>query len=856
MKADISRSTFKKSKHYQKVNLQQGRVQTDADWNEQIDIQVHHERTFLQGTIGKTGAPTENAGFGIKVDPSKLGYTIGAGHYYVDGILCENEYDAECTNQVDLKPLYFIWDDIFSNEQVGARFRNFVKKIFTFDWIDSEGIQVERTDNGRTVRIHTVNGNSSSNSISITLDDELSKATKATLKDDQEDKVVYEFVAKIISDKVNIGYTPALPTGQGTYLAYLDVWERHLTWLDDPDMRDFALGSDTTTRTKTLWQVRLLSVQSDEQENNCQSQFSSWDYLVALPTGSLQARVKPTEPAKESCVLPPQAGYRGLGTQLYRVEVHDPGSLNVATFKWSRENGSIVSKVHDIISSENKIVVSDTDKDSRLGFAPLQWVEVIDDRRELWGLSGTLVKLEHVQDNNTLIFDAATVKGDAMNNENFPQEFNPKVRRWDSDGALKVQIPTCNDGYIELEFGVQIKFSVGTYKTGNYWLIPARTVTANIEWPKVGTGNDPASLMPEGITHHFCRLALLEYVDGTFRQADDCRLFCTPASALALHYVSGDGQEAPVGDVLPLELKALVTTGDKAVRGVKVRFQIEVGNGTLNPHEATDPKTCVATSDLNGFVSCRWTVGDNPSARQVKATHLNINSSPIPYPLYFNANLTELRATATTGIINLRFDSVIHKTQDRVIFGTFKHFLNGLSSPPAVMLALASDNESANQERGAMFTEDYDLYEKTNMVLHIKTVGIDLKTFNISLPADVVTELTKLKRKIGIRWWAVPAQEQKPQIGKPIRASTIVFDPPTLFNIPSTPARVFITDLSVNATPDVAEVVTMNLSTGNPKEPNELDCKEKKQPLHIKELRRIETTAANNIFVTWCRATN
>jgi hypothetical protein len=83
MKADISRSTFKKSKHYRKVNLQQGRVQTDADWNEQIDIQVHHERTFLQDIIGRTGAQTENSGFEIKVDPSKVGYAIGAGHYYV-----------------------------------------------------------------------------------------------------------------------------------------------------------------------------------------------------------------------------------------------------------------------------------------------------------------------------------------------------------------------------------------------------------------------------------------------------------------------------------------------------------------------------------------------------------------------------------------------------------------------------------------------------------------------------------------------------------------------------------------------------------------------------------------------------
>ena len=35
MKGDISRETFDVAKHYSGVRMQQGRVQTDADWNEQ-----------------------------------------------------------------------------------------------------------------------------------------------------------------------------------------------------------------------------------------------------------------------------------------------------------------------------------------------------------------------------------------------------------------------------------------------------------------------------------------------------------------------------------------------------------------------------------------------------------------------------------------------------------------------------------------------------------------------------------------------------------------------------------------------------------------------------------------------------
>ena len=49
----------------------------------------------------------------------------------------------------------------------------------------------------------------------------------------------------------------ALPAG-GPHLAYLDVWEREVTYLEDPDLVEVAVGVDTTARTQTAWQVRLL----------------------------------------------------------------------------------------------------------------------------------------------------------------------------------------------------------------------------------------------------------------------------------------------------------------------------------------------------------------------------------------------------------------------------------------------------------------------------------------------------------------------------------------------------------------------------------------------------------------------
>jgi hypothetical protein len=41
MKNDLTRSTFRRERHYSSVRMQQGRVQLDADWNEQLDIEMH-----------------------------------------------------------------------------------------------------------------------------------------------------------------------------------------------------------------------------------------------------------------------------------------------------------------------------------------------------------------------------------------------------------------------------------------------------------------------------------------------------------------------------------------------------------------------------------------------------------------------------------------------------------------------------------------------------------------------------------------------------------------------------------------------------------------------------------------------
>src|SRR5262249_17744999 len=70
-----------------------GRVQIDADWNEQGGILLHIIRQIAADEFGPAAASTRNGGFTVvplKLDggpvPNDFGMT--PGNYYVDGILC------------------------------------------------------------------------------------------------------------------------------------------------------------------------------------------------------------------------------------------------------------------------------------------------------------------------------------------------------------------------------------------------------------------------------------------------------------------------------------------------------------------------------------------------------------------------------------------------------------------------------------------------------------------------------------------------------------------------------------------------------------------------------------------------
>lgn len=487
MKGDFTRVTFDSAKHFSSVLMQQGRVMLDADYNEQSAILLHYLRTLATDLIGPYAAPVENAGFFLKPDPDE-GFSISAGRYYVDGILVENESD--CTYATQPNHL-------------------------------------------------------------LASDDPLIKESK---------------------------------NGNGQFFwVYLDVWERHISFLEDDSIREKALGGpDTCTRSKVVWQVKALPIEvkgksrkelsmleakklQDQQQLDTEPVDSSkrgeieekiaaldekisalesdqkprcdspLDGLVTLSDAKMAARVDPGRKSDDPCIISPDSKYRGAENNHYRVEIHEGGAEGAATFKWSRGNGSNATAW--VGTDGSNIEVADT-----RGFAAGGWIELTDDSLDLAGEPGVLVKVIKVESGRLTVDLDTAPKADAPLAWS-AQRLNPKVRHWHQaqrgdielqDGAVPVTESTAKDeGWIDLEDGIQIRFEAGgQYRSGDYWLIPARVATGKVEWPVDSAGGKESArvLPPKGVEHHYAPLGFMSWKEDEW-QFQSCRCYFEPLSS-------------------------------------------------------------------------------------------------------------------------------------------------------------------------------------------------------------------------------------------------------------------------------------------------------------------------------------
>jgi hypothetical protein len=471
MKGDFSRISFDAKNHFSRVLLQQGRVTLDADPNEEASILLHYLRTLARDLIGPCGGPVDALGFGLNIDTNVAGkpaLKVGAGRYYVDGILVENDAECDYAHQPDFTP--------------------------------------------------------------------------------PASDVALQWLAKPSTD----------------VWFYLDVWERHVSWIENDAIRESALGGpDTCTRTQVVWQVRALAratllerlrakrdaidarladttmVLKPAERAALQAQRDQFDANLTLlasnanglagtdctaPLGALDglsdalmtARLDPGPQIKDPCVLSPDALYRGVENHLYRVEVHRGSAPGVKpSFKWSRDNGSVATRwLATEGANGNELVV-----DSSRGFEAGRWVELSDEASDQLGMPGLLVKLAKVEAGRLTVDPTSVPTGQTI--VLTPDRIKPKIRSWDQTetdditldmGAVPLAESSASAAmWIDLEDGIQVQFAKGgSYRSGDYWLIPARVARGTIEWPFTLDANGVPlwqARPPLGVEHHYAPLS-------------------------------------------------------------------------------------------------------------------------------------------------------------------------------------------------------------------------------------------------------------------------------------------------------------------------------------------------------------
>lgn len=422
-------------------------------------------------------------------------------------------------------------------------------------------------------------------------------------------------------------------------LIYLDVWERHLTAFDRPELREVALGGpDTTTRLRTIWQLKTTTA---PQGGCATADTTTWTPNAKRSTGRLAARAAPVPPITDICLVPPSGGYRRLENQLYRIEIVDAGDTTkggTPTFTWSRDNGSTIAPIDRVDGTTIKLLNPGINPVALSGFAGASVVEVVDDPSVMGGKPGAVVSVNPIQDSTLTVADPD--KGKAL-----PHGPGAIVRRWESK-PINVQTGQWIElgidrggGQIDKE-GIQVRFDAGSYNTGDYWVIPARTLTGSIEWPS----DDGEALFksPDGVLHHFCPLAITDSANPTV--ISDCRgLFPWLPGLSSVSYVGGDGQEVMPNQPLIFPLQVSVPLPAATVRFTPLQGTISAGGQSANPPNHLDVNTNDRIAQVN------WTLTWDPAVaanqRQVEAVLLDPSGFKRGRPVRFSATLAQAKNT-------------------------------------------------------------------------------------------------------------------------------------------------------------------------------------------------------------------
>jgi WD40 repeat protein len=301
-------------------------------------------------------------------------------------------------------------------------------------------------------------------------------------------------------------------------LVYLDLWERPLTYIEDPAIREIALeGPDTCTRTQLVAQVRILMGGEVDVPNTPQPPMAAFNALPQFGGGVLSTKDTPgasLNPCADPCEPVVAGTFVGTENRLYRVEIHkfgqigDANAATTASFKWSKENGAVATALLTDADAGNFSVTVEKPELFRDG----DLIEISNDLIDLVTTPyedrtahraherGELRKITSVDLTTRTISwqDAASAEPQfhgplARAHKIF---YHASIRRWDN-------LAPVTEGNISLDDGVTIEFGGAGFLPGDYWVFATRTADNSVE-PLI-------EAPPRGILHRYYTLAQVQH---------------------------------------------------------------------------------------------------------------------------------------------------------------------------------------------------------------------------------------------------------------------------------------------------------------------------------------------------------
>jgi hypothetical protein len=382
-----------------------------------------------------------------------------------------------------------------------------------------------------------------------------------------------------------------------TYLVYLDLWEREVLSIQDPELIDPAIRhADSTLRTKVSWQVRFVPIYGEHEHDKDDDDLEwlvhkLWRFAARVEDGLeeiwkrfeawLEDKPAPRERARDPdrrraeheqrlawepvydayvcrsrpplLWVTPQSKYTGHVPALIRLEVHEASpSGRGATFKVSKDNGATVCPIKAAVNDKTVVVGAPPSGPIRLRKDDL--VELVTDHNLRTRAPGPLLLLtSEVSPRPGDDSFEVTLSGPLdLPDDDEPQALHAFLRRWDAAFGI---LDAGRARRIGLGDGVEIELdSEGRYRRGDAWSIPVRVRTiagsdepwrirSGIDWPSDRIAGEDRS-RPQGPQdeHHFAPLAHLRW-EGDRWHVRDLRRIVTPIATAPESEVEHDSEK-------------------------------------------------------------------------------------------------------------------------------------------------------------------------------------------------------------------------------------------------------------------------------------------------------------------------